>query len=247
MPARPQLVYSTSQATNACSANAAPTTRSRIARRFDDNRTAMPRMTTIPATPSSLLFMESPARRLPDHAIRSGCGGFVQQFERFLGRRGNEQLAATLGRKEALGGRLVDEFDEAVPEAFDVEQAERLLVVAERVPAPRLEEFVERSDPTRKREERVGKLGHPRLALVHRLDDVKLGDAGMRDLDVDERLRDDSVDLAAELEHAIGDQPHEAEPAAAVDQLDALADHGRGGRSRGVGEHRVVARRRAAI
>ena len=67
---------------------------------------------------------------------------------------------------------------------------------------------------------RVGEIGHLRLALVHVGDAVELGEAGVRDLEVDQRGRDDAVDLAAELEHAVGDQAHQAEPAAAVDQVD---------------------------
>ena len=42
--------------------------------------------------------------------------------------------------------------------------------------------------PPGKSEEGVGEIGHLRLALVHRLDDVELGQAGVRDLEIDQRL-----------------------------------------------------------
>ena len=83
---------------------------------------------------------------------------------------------------------MIHEGDHPVPEAGDVEQGERLGVIAERVPAPRLEQFVERADAAGHGDEGVGKVGHLRLALVHVGDEVQLGEAGMRDLEVDQRL-----------------------------------------------------------
>src|SRR6185312_7746769 len=83
---------------------------------------------------------------LPDHALRSGCGGFVQQIQRLFRARRNQQLSPALGGQEPAFGRMVDELDHAVPIALDVEQAEWLLVISKRVPAPRLEQFVERAD-----------------------------------------------------------------------------------------------------
>src|SRR6185503_14842507 len=202
--------------------------RNRIARRLFESATAIPRMTMIPATPSSLLFMKAPPPRretLPDHPLRSGCYGFVQQFERLFRSRCDKQLPSPARRNEAARGRMVHEVDEPVPVAADVQEAKRLLVIAERVPAPRIEKFVERSNSAREREEGVGELGHLRLALVHGLDDVEFGDAWVGDLDVDQRLRDDAINEPAHLEDAVGDHPHEAEPSAAVHQLDLLLDH----------------------
>jgi len=43
---------------------------------------------------------------------------------------------------------------------------------------------------------------------VHVGDLVELRDAGMRDLELDQRLGNYAVDLAAEREHAVGDQSH---------------------------------------
>src|SRR6476620_5114620 len=133
----------------------------------------------------------------PNHALRSGCSGFVQQFQRLFRSLGDQQLAPAALRQEAAFRRMVDELDHAVPKALDVKQAERLLVIAERVPAPRLEQLVERTDAAGKREESVGQVRHLRLALMHVGDGVELGQAEMRDLDVDQRLWDHAEDLAA--------------------------------------------------
>ena len=70
---------------------------------------------------------------------------------------------------------MVHEAGQPVPEAMDVEQAEGLGVIAERVPGPGLEQLVERADPARQGDEAVAQLGHLRLALVHVGDGVKLG------------------------------------------------------------------------
>ena len=53
------------------------------------------------------------------------------------------------------------------------------------------------------------------------VDDVQLGQAGVRDLAVDQRLRDDADSLAAGLEHCVGDDAHQAELPAAVDEPEA--------------------------
>ena len=43
---------------------------------------------------------------------------------------------------------------------------------------------------------RIGELGHHRFALVHRSDDVKLRQAAMGDLAIDERAGNDADDFA---------------------------------------------------
>ena len=78
-----------------------------------------------------LIHLSSPSpEALPDHALRSGCDGFVQIFQRLFRCFRHQQLLATLRRQEAALGRVVDELDHPVPETFDVEQAERDLGIA---------------------------------------------------------------------------------------------------------------------
>ena len=79
--------------------------------------------------------------------------------------------------------------------------------------------------PPGNRDEGVGQLGHHRLALVHRVDEVQFGEAGMRDLEIDQRLRDHAIDLAARVQHRVGDHAHQAEPPAAIDEADAAPRH----------------------
>ena len=69
----------------------------------------------------------------------------------------------------------------------------------------------------------------------------------MRDFELDQRAWDDAVNAAAASKHAVGDQAHQPEPAAAIDEVDAAPDHRRGRRAGRVGEHGARTRRGAAI
>ena len=64
----------------------------------------------------------------------------------------------------------------------------------------------------------VGELGHQRLPLVQRLDDVQLRQAAVGELALDELLRDHADHLAARRERAVGDRAHQPDAAAAVDE-----------------------------
>src|SRR5262245_54341707 len=116
---------------------------------------------------------------------------------------------------------MVHEVDKIIPESVDVEQAKRLGVVAKRIPGPGLKHLIERADAAGKADEAIAKLGHLCLALMHVGDGDEIGQAGMRDLMIDQRLRNDAVYLAAGLQHRIGDYAHEAEAPAAIDHVDA--------------------------
>ena len=64
-------------------------------------------------------------------------------------------------------------------------------------------------------------VGHHRLALVHRGGDPQLGEAGVRDLPVDEVLGDHADDLAPGGERGVRDRAHQADARAAVHQAHA--------------------------
>ena len=68
----------------------------------------------------------------------------------------------------------------------------------------------------------------------------------MRDLVIDQRLRDDAIGLAAAVEHGVGDDAHQPEPAAAIDEVDPAPPSSRRGRA-ALGEGRVATRGGAAI
>ena len=59
------------------------------------------------------------------------------------------------------------------------------------------------------------------LSGVHAVGDDHLGDVCMGDLPLRQELRDDPEHGAAGLEDGVGDDAHDADPAAAVDQADA--------------------------
>ena len=60
-------------------------------------------------------------------------------------------------------------------------------------------------DPAGQRDEAVGELGHQRLALVHRADDVQLGERRVRDLAAHQRLGDHADHLAAGRQRGVGE------------------------------------------
>ena len=107
---------------------------------------------------------------------------------------------------EQLGHRVVEKLDQRIVEAGHVQQPAGLLVDAELRPGDRLEELLVGAEAARQRHERVGEVGHHRLALVHRADDVQPGEALMRDLAHGERVRDDADHLAAGVQHRVGDR-----------------------------------------
>ena len=61
---------------------------------------------------------------------------------------------------------------------------------------------------------------------MHILDDVQLGDAGMCDFQIPQHFRDYAMNPAALDEHGVGDNAHQAETAATIDQINAARCHG---------------------
>ena len=105
--------------------------------------------------------------------------------------------------------------------AIRAEQPDRLGVELELRPRGHLGQLLERPEATRQRDEPVGQLGHPGLALVERFDDVQLGQPGVGQLAIDEAPRDDPGHLAAGGQRRIGEGAHQPDAAAAVDDPDA--------------------------
>src|SRR5688500_20039111 len=113
----------TSTAMPACSAKAAPTTRGLMARRFEESRYAMPRMTMMPATPSRNRFMSlPPGRPLPDHFRFGSADRGVQPVDQVADIVGDQQLGAARRRHEAAFHDMVHQVHQMVPEAADIEQ-----------------------------------------------------------------------------------------------------------------------------
>ncbi len=75
------------------------------------------------------------------------------------------------------------------------------------MPGENLEELFEGAEAARQRDEGVGLLSNERLAGVHGAGDVKLGDAVMRDLEIDEHLGNDADDLAVGCQGSLQRRP----------------------------------------
>ena len=109
---------------------------------------------------------------------------------------GDEEELAVLRLEHAFGDAVVEEDEELVVEAVDVEQKDGLRVDFEGVPGENLEELFEGAEAAGEDEEGVGFFSDEGLAGVHGAGDVELGDAVVGDLEIDEDLGDDADDLA---------------------------------------------------
>jgi hypothetical protein len=150
--------------------------------------------------------------------VGRACGGKGIEQTGGLG-FGDDEVAMSLA-DEILGDSVVEEREERVVEAFDIEQAVRLLVEAELGPGEDFGKFLERAETAGKGDEGIGKVGHEGLAFVHGGDDAEVFEALMGDFLRDERFGDDADDFAAGSERGIGDGAHQADATAAEDEAD---------------------------
>ena len=143
-----------------------------------------------------------------------------------LDRIGYEEDFAALRFEHAFGDTVVEEGEELVVEAVDVEQDDGLLVKLEGLPSEDLEHFFEGAKATREDEKGISLLTHEGLAGVHGVGDVELGDAVVGDFEIDEDLGDDAYDAASVGETGFGDGAHEADGGSAIDEADVLLREG---------------------
>ena len=115
---------------------------------------------------------------------------------------------------------LLDEREQLVEVAGHVDDPDRLRVEAELGPRDRLHQLVQRSEAAGKHDEPVRELVHQRLALVERFDDVELGEAAVRDLALLQEAGNDPDHASPRCEGRVGDDAHQADLAAAGDELD---------------------------
>ncbi len=165
------------------------------------------------------------------HFGTSGSFTVASEFEQALRIVVHDNHRAVDWLDEAFGHRLIDECRQRRVEPADVQQPAWLAMHAQLRPRHRFEEFLEGSDAAGHGDERVGELRHQRLARMHRVDHPQIGDAGVGDLPVGERLRDHTDHLTAAGKDRIGDDAHQPDVAAAVDEADAS--------SRQQGAHRL--------
>jgi len=130
------------------------------------------------------------------------------------------QILEILGAQEALVDSVLKKAQHRLPVAGHVEQADRLAMQAELLPGEQLEQLVERPAAARQGDNRVGQLGHQRLALVHGLDHVQLGATGMGNLMLYQPVGDHADHRAAAGQRSVGQRSHQAHPRAAIDDLE---------------------------
>ena len=107
-----------------------------------------------------------------------------ERVEEHFGVVGHDQHLSVLRTDEPLGNRVIEERGELVVEARDVEQTERLGVQPELRPCRHLDDLFDGPETAGQRDEPVAELLHHRFAVVHRRDDVELGQTVVADLRV---------------------------------------------------------------
>ena len=108
---------------------------------------------------------------------------------------------------------MFQEGDQLVIVSAHVQKATRLVVHSELGPRQDLEKLFKGAKATGQRDEPIGELCHQRLALVHRSDDVQVGQLGEGDFLLHELFRYDADDLASGLKCRVGDLSHRADRA----------------------------------
>src|SRR6516225_5781993 len=99
--------------------------------------------------------------------------------------------------------------------AGDCEQPTRLGLNAELGPGKYLAKFFESAESAGQGHEAVGEVGHQRLALMHRLHDVQLGQSLMGYFSGHERFWYDADDGAVCRQYGVGESSHKADVAGA--------------------------------
>lgn len=136
----------------------------------------------------------------------------------------HHQHVAVLGAHEGFLDGVVDKLHQRIVVAGDIEQAAGFAVHAELGPGPDLEEFLERAGAAWQRDEAVGLFHHHGLALVHVLHQVQFGQAAMGLFLFLQQFRDHADHAAAAGQHLVGDDAHDANDRAAIDQAEVALD-----------------------
>lgn len=138
---------------------------------------------------------------------------------------GEGNSGAVFGSHEALGYGSVELGQKRVKEPLGVEQPARFMVEAELSPGDDFTEFVQGAETTRQGDEGVTQIRHEGLAFVHGMDDVQLSDSVVGQFAVDQRLWDDADHLTFVFEYRVGEDTHESDIPAAVDEAERLFGH----------------------
>src|SRR6266478_3467573 len=161
---------------------------------------------------------DQPGLRLEDRLVGRG-----ERLHKHVDGLDHLEQRARSARGETLLYDMIDERLELLPIAGNVDDDDRLVMQQELLPGDDFKRFLNRADPAGEDGEGVGPLEHELLALVHAADDDQLVDAVVADFTVIEMRGNDAGDPATGLQYGVGEPPHETDPAAAIDELDARA------------------------
>ncbi len=146
-------------------------------------------------------------------------------FQECLGIRFNEQCGMVRFEKKLIFGDGFEERLEVVEKTIDVQNAARFLVKPELEPGEGFEQFFESPDAAGKSNETVAEIHHELFALVHGVDDTKVGEPGVSEFSFHQRFGDDADDMSSGLKMGIRDDAHETEVASTVNQPDSEVGH----------------------
>ena len=134
--------------------------------------------------------------------------------------RDHVEQAIGIGRGEAGIDDPPYHRDHRLPVAVDIDQHDRLFEEVQLAQGDRFEGLVECAQPAWQDRDSIRPREHLALALLHVGHKDKLGQTDMADLAAVERGRDDADDLSTRGERSVGDNPHQADATAAIDQVD---------------------------
>ena len=113
---------------------------------------------------------------------------------------------------------VLDLVKQMLPIAVQIEDNDWLLMQTELSPGGNLHGFIECAKAARQNNEGVAFGIHHFLALVHCVHDMQLGDASVADFNTVQEPWDDPGNMAARLDHTIGDSAHQAHFATTIDK-----------------------------
>lgn len=141
-----------------------------------------------------------------------------EQFARVSRRYHN---AAVLRPYKALGYGVVEQLLERREIVEHVQAAARFVMDPELCPGENFAQFFVGAQPTGESHKGIGEFRHQGFSLVHRGDDPQAGDTTVRQLAIDEHLRNDANDFTAGSESRIRQDAHQAHVAGTIDNANA--------------------------
>lgn len=157
-----------------------------------------------------------PVRGLQGEALGRG----FEEAKGLIDRAGDKQDLATLLFEQTFCDAVVEEGEELVVEAVDVEEEYRFRVEFEGLPCEDLEQLFKGAEASGKGDEGIGLFAHEGFAGVHGVGNVELGDAMVCDFELDEDLGDHSDDATVGSERCLRGSLHEADVGSSIDKTD---------------------------